>query len=152
MCKAPDGGDQDEAHVTEPLAVILINTLFHLLILPDFTVEDPNVEFKESDIDTKEFKTALMWSPGVGSTAKAVVSSSQFDSNRVDILRLMLAAFSDSLYQSAESYDSCHSMWLEVATSVDVPYAEIVFCSLMNTVLGKSEQLIFLNTIMIINV
>lgn len=136
MCKSPDGGSEAEPHDTEPLAVILVNTLFHLLFLPDFTIEDPNIEFNENDINTKEFKTALMWSPGVGSTEKAVVSSSQFDSNRVDILRLIIAAFSDSLYQSAESYDSCQSLWLEVATSADAPYAEIVFYSLMNTVLG----------------
>lgn len=126
-------GPQD----SEPLAVILVNTLFHLLFLPDFTVEDPNMEFSESDINTKEFKTALMWAPGVGSTEKAIAGSTQFDSNRVDVLRVMIAAFSDPLFQNADNYDACASMWLEVATSVDAPYAEIVFYSLMNTVLGK---------------
>lgn len=123
-------------HDSEPLAVILVNTLFHLLFLPDFTIEDPNVAFEEGDINTQAFKTALMWAPGVGSTEKAVVNSTQFDSNRVDVLRVMIAAFSDSLYQSADTYDSCASMWLEVATSEDAPYAELVFYSLMNTVLG----------------
>ena len=48
----------------------------------------------------------------------------------------MISAFSDSLYQNADSYNSCKSLWLEVATSVDAPYAEIVFYSLINTVLG----------------
>jgi hypothetical protein len=114
--------------------------MFHLLFLPDFTVEDPNMEFSENDINTAEFKTTLMWAPGVGSTEKTLVTSTQFDSNRVDILRLMIAAFSDSLYQSAESYDSCKSLWLEVATSADAPYAEIVFYSLINTVLGKFQS------------
>lgn len=122
---------------TEPLAVILVNTLFHLLFLPEFTIEDPNVEFSETDIDTPAFKSALMWAPGVGSTEKTVVGSTQFDVNRVDVLRLMVATFCDSLYQHADSYDFCQSMWLEVATSVDAPYAEIVFNSLINTVLGN---------------
>lgn len=98
------------------------------------------MEFSESDINTKEFKTALMWAPGVGSTEKSVVHSTQFDSNRVDVLRVMISAFSDSLFQNADSYDACASMWLEVATSVDAPYAEIVFYSLMNTVLGKTTS------------
>ena len=132
-----DRSDADAGpHDSEPLAVILVNTLFHLLFLPDFTIEDPNMTFEEGDINTQAFKTALMWAPGVGSTEKAVVSSTQYDSNRVDVLRVMIAAFSDSLFQSAETYDSCASMWLEVATSVDAPYAELVFYSLMNTVLG----------------
>jgi hypothetical protein len=138
MTKPPDGGEAEEPHDSEPLAVILVNTLLHLLFLPDFTVEDPGVDFKESDVDTIEFKSALMWAPGVGSSEKTIATSSQFDGNRVDILRVMIAAFSDSLYQSAETYDPCKSLWLEVATSADAPYAEIVFYSLMNTVLGTS--------------
>lgn len=137
MTKPSNVVEGEETSDSEPLAVILVNTLLHLLFLPEFTVEDPNVEFKESDVNTMEFKTALMWAPGVGSTEKSIVSSSQYDENRVEILRLMIAVFSDSLYQSAENYDHCKSLWLEVATSVDAPYAEIVFFSLMNTVLGK---------------
>eukprot|EP01035_Chromulina_nebulosa_P018871 gene18871-24658_t len=120
----------------EPLAVILVNTLFHLLFLPDFTIDDPNIEFTEKDVDTKEFKTALMWAPGVGSIEKSVVTSTAYDQNRVDVLRLMVSLFSDALYQHPESFDSCGSLWLEIATSVDIPYAEIVFNSLINTVLG----------------
>ena len=131
----PEKGE--EFSESEPLAVILINTMYHLLFLPDFTIEDPNVDFNEDDVNTAAFKNALMWAPGVGSIEKTVTTSTQFDTNRVEILRLMIATFSDSLYQNADQYDSCASMWLEVATSVDAPYAEIVFYSLMNTVLGK---------------
>lgn len=134
---------QDEVQESEPLAVILVNTVFHLLFLPDFTIDDPNVEFSERDIDTPAFKTALMWAPGVGSMEKTVVTSSQHDNNRIDVLRMMIAAFCDSLYQRADHYDSCASLWLEVATSVDAPYAEIVFNSLMNTVLGKIKCLCY---------
>jgi hypothetical protein len=83
-----------------------------------------------------EFKAALMWGPGVGSKVKTIISSTDYDLNRIEILRLMLAAYCDSLYQSPESYDNCASYWLEVATSADVPYSEIAFYSLMNTVLG----------------
>ena len=31
----------------EPLAVILVNSLLHMLFLPDFTIEDPNMDFGE---------------------------------------------------------------------------------------------------------
>lgn len=77
-----------------------------------------------------------MWAPGVGSNEKSVVSSTQYDKNRIDILRVMIAAFSEALYNHPDNYDSCSSMWLEVATSSDAPYAEIVLYSLMNTILG----------------
>jgi hypothetical protein len=125
-----------ETHEPEPLAVILVNTLFHLLFLPDFTIEDPNMDFSENDINTPEFRSALMWAPGVGSIEKSVVSSTSFDENRIEVLRLMIATFSDALFQSPEGFDPCGSLWLEIATSAEIPYAEIVFCSLMNTVLG----------------
>lgn len=133
----------DDFQESEPLAVILVNTLFHLMFLPDFTIDDPNTEFVDSDVETPAFKNALMWAPGVGSVEKTIASSTQFDTNRIDILRLMIASFSDSLYQSADNYDSCASLWLEVATSVDAPYCEIVFYSLVNTVLGNFFFLAF---------
>jgi len=125
-----------EEEETEPLAVILVNSIFHLLFLPDFTIEDPNKDFNEQDVNTQAFKSALMWAPGVGCSEKTLANSSQYDWNRIEILRLMIAAFSDSLFQNPDSYDSCESLWLEVGTSPDVPYGEIVFCSLMNVVLG----------------
>jgi hypothetical protein len=78
---------------SEPLAVILVNAMFHLLFLPDFTIEDPHIDFNVGDINSKEFKSALMWAPGVGSTEKSVVTSSEFDDNRIEILRMMIAAF-----------------------------------------------------------
>jgi hypothetical protein len=131
-----DPEPEEEFQESEPLAVILVNTIYHLLFLPDFTIDDPNEDFDESDVDTPAFKSALMWSSGIGSQEKTVVSSTQYDATRVEVLRLLIAGFSDSLFQVAESYDSCASLWLEVATSVDAPYAEIVFNSLMNTVLG----------------
>lgn len=77
-----------------------------------------------------------MWAAGVGSVGKTIMVSSQYDNNRIEMLRLMVACFSDSLYQSPDKYDSCASMWLEVATSAETPFAEITFYSLLNVVLG----------------
>jgi hypothetical protein len=53
-------GDQEEYQESEPLAVILINTIYHLLFLPEFTIDDPNSEFNEGDMDTPAFKNALI--------------------------------------------------------------------------------------------
>ena len=87
-------------------------------------------------MNTPAFKSALMWAPGIGSVEKSVAYSTQYDNNRIDILRVLIAIFSDALYQSPSSYDPCASLWLEVATSVDAPYADIMFYSLINVVLG----------------
>ena len=94
-----DEDEEEEEQETEPLAVILVNSLFHLLFLPDFTIEDPNMDFNEQDLGTQTFKSAIMWAPGVGCPEKSLANSSQYDKNRIEILRLMLASFSDSLYQ-----------------------------------------------------
>lgn len=102
----------------------------------EFTIPDPNVDFNEADLNSERFKSTLMWAAGVGTTQKTIAAASQYDSNRVEILRLMVTCFSDSLFQSPDKYDSCASMWLEVATSAETPFAEITFCSLLNVVLG----------------
>jgi hypothetical protein len=87
------GAGAEEVVESEPLAVILVNAMFHLLFLPDFTIEDPHIDFREEDINSKEFKNALMWAPGVGSTEKSIVGSTEFDNNRIEVLRMMIAAF-----------------------------------------------------------
>jgi hypothetical protein len=60
------GANGPDSQESEPLAVILVNTMFHLMFLPDFTIDDPNVEFSANDVNSAEFKAALMWAPGVG--------------------------------------------------------------------------------------
>ena len=36
-----------DARESEPLAVVLVNAMFHLLFLPEFTIEDPKIDFSE---------------------------------------------------------------------------------------------------------
>ena len=43
---------------------------------------------------------------GIGSNEKSVVSSTEYDKNRIEVLRVMIAAFSDSLYQVRKVYTS----------------------------------------------
>ena len=46
-----EGGDKnldvEEVRESEPLAVVLVNAIFHLLFLPEFTIEDPKIDFNE---------------------------------------------------------------------------------------------------------
>ena len=98
------GGHNYDTQESEPLAVILINTLFHILFLPDFTIEDPHIEFVETDATSNEFRSALMWSSGVGSAGhvRTPLTSAALDRNRLEVLRLMLSAFCETLYLSPE--------------------------------------------------
>lgn len=133
---APARPEPTNADDQDPLAVILVNLLFNLLFLPEFTIDDIGIEAAETK-DQEELKRMLMWSPGVGSkTGPTVNGPTQHDSHRMEVIRLMLATFCEPLYQRSEGYDSCASLWLEVATSSDAPYADIVFYSLVNVVLG----------------
>ena len=78
-----------------------------------------------------------MWAPGIGSIEKSIVGSTIYDNNRIDIIRLMISLFSDALYQLPDTYNTNSSIWLEIATSNEIPYAEIIFNSLINTILGN---------------
>ena len=104
------GGHNYDTQESEPLAVILINTLFHILFLPDFTIEDPHIEFVETDATSNEFRSSLMWSSGVGSAGhvRTPLTSATLDRNRLEVLRLMLSAFCETLYMSPEQVIECY--------------------------------------------
>ena len=46
----------------------------------------------------------------------------------------MLAMLCEPLFQPADNFDPVRSMWLKSATAIDVPYASLLFYSLLNTV------------------
>lgn len=82
--------------------------------------------------------TSILWAPGVGVGAQNLgfdASTRKYDKNRIEILRLLLAACSDPLYSPADSYNPLASRWLAVATAADAPNAPCLFYSLLNTVL-----------------
>ena len=56
--KTDAGGDVRE---TEPLAVVLVNAMFHLLFLPEFTIEDPKLDFSEVRLTSRT--TVVMSTP-----------------------------------------------------------------------------------------
>ena len=62
------------------------------------------------------------------------VPNAGFYRNRVEVLRLLLSCCSEPLFKSSPA-DS-PNLWLSVATSKDCPNVDILFHSLLNTVLG----------------
>ena len=60
----------------------------------------------------------------------------KFDKNRIEVLRLLLAACCDPLFAPGYEYNPLASRWLGVATAADSPNAICLFYSLFNTVIS----------------
>ena len=63
-------------------------------------------------------------------------STRKYDKNRIEVLRLLLAACCDPLFSPADEYNPLSSRWLSLAVAADAPNAICLFYSLMNTVLS----------------
>lgn len=105
---------------------------------------------------------AVVWAPGVGFTIdgkcllgntddmtnKTTVTRNEqvlnpelaytrkYDKNRIEVLRLLLAACSDPLFSPADEYNPLASRWMSIAVAADSPNAACLFYSLLNTVIS----------------
>lgn len=123
-------------HKAQPLGQVLLYCTFSLCFLPEFTIGAVGRDFSVEEMESRAFKATIMWSHGVGSLEKAVTSSSHYDRNRIEALRLLLAGSCGDVFHSYDSFLTASNPWLKMACSNEAPYAEALFFSLMNTVLG----------------
>lgn len=85
--------------------------------------------------------SSIVWASGAGvkpehlGGAYDASSTRKYDKNRIEVLRLLLAACCDPLFSPADEYNPVASRWLAVATAADAPNATSLFYSLLNTVL-----------------
>ena len=85
--------------------------------------------------------SSIVWASGAGAKpehlggAYDASSTRKYDKNRIEVLRLLLAACCDPLFSPADEYNPIASRWLAVATAADAPNATSLFYSLLNTVL-----------------
>jgi len=87
--------------------------------------------------------TSIIWAPGAGVTAAEMgfdASTRKYDKNRIEVLRLLLAACCDPLFAPADEYNPLASRWLAVATAADAPNGICLFYSLLNTILTFDPQ------------
>lgn len=90
-----DDGEEEAYHEARPLAEELIDTLVDLLFFSDFTV--PRVSGKAGRVNL------AIWQSGVG-CASTIDTSKELESNRMEILRLLLTLASKSMYTSASTF------------------------------------------------
>ena len=102
--KLKDEEDEDEFEEMKPLGEELIDTLIDLLFYTNFTV--PRSERSKSKV------TYAIWQSGVGCNAP-MSSSKELESNRTEILRLLLTLSSKALFTPARRSEvRCRGPWL----------------------------------------
>ncbi|KAI0998293.1 hypothetical protein K3495_g9901 [Podosphaera aphanis] len=117
----------EEFEEVKPLAEELIDSLIDMLFFADFTIPRP--------INNKDKVTYAIWQSGVGCNT-SIGTSKEFESNRTEILRLLLTLASQSMYLypnllpvkgvKAISY---------IVTCPDKQVVLSMLCSLLNTAL-----------------
>ena len=111
-----------------PLGEELIDTLVDLLFFVGFTV--PSTDRSKNKV------TYAIWQPGVGSTT-AMSATKEMESNRIEVLRLLITLSSKSLYMPAHllAAKGVKAMTY-IATSPDKQIVLSLLCSQLNTALN----------------
>ncbi|KAF2826878.1 hypothetical protein CC86DRAFT_393991 [Ophiobolus disseminans] len=118
---------EPEFETAKPLAEEVIDTLIDLLFFSDFTL--PKVSAGKNKV------TYAIWQSGVGCNTP-VASTKEFESNRTEILRLLLTFASKSMYMSAGILPVKGVKAVTyIATCPDKQVVLSVLCSLLNTTL-----------------
>lgn len=116
----------DEFEDVRPLAEELIDTLIDLLFFSDFTVsKQPHGKPKV---------TYAIWQSGVGCN-QTVATTKEFESNRIEVLRLLLTITGQSMYMSPAVLPRNGIRALtHICSCSDKQVVLSVLCSLLNTV------------------
>lgn len=116
----------DEFEDVRPLAEELIDTLIDLLFFSDFTVsKQPHGKPKV---------TYAIWQSGVGCN-QTVATTKEFESNRIEVLRLLLTITGQSMYTSPAVLPRNGIRALTyICSCSDKQVVLSVLCSLLNTV------------------
>ena len=130
--KRPQQDTTDEYEEAKPLAEELIDTLKDLLFYSDFTLpKQPHGQPKVS---------YAIWQSGVG-CKKAMATTKEFESNRCEILRLLLTLAGQSMYLTPAALPQRGVRSLTyLCTNEDKQVVLSVLCSLLNTVSRFKKQ------------
>nr|CAD7439642.1 unnamed protein product [Timema bartmani] len=130
----PGQSQEDEEEQSMPLAQSLINAICDLLFCPDFTVvsnrkSGPDKAEDLQCIDSCEY----IWESGVG-FAHSPPRYPLFDTNRTELLKLLLTCFSETMYQPPVDLHNAPNRWIQFFTCPENRHALPLFTSLLNTV------------------
>ncbi|XP_011311988.1 protein HID1 [Fopius arisanus] len=125
---------KEEEDESVPLAHSLLNAICDLLFCPDFTVASgrksgPDKAEELQTIDSCEY----IWEAGVG-FAHSPPRYPVLDSNRTELLKLLLTCFSETMYNPPSDLSITPNRWIQHLTSPENRHALPMFTSLLNTV------------------
>ncbi|XP_056626934.1 protein HID1b [Triplophysa dalaica] len=131
--KAGKSGDESEDESTRPLAESLLTATADLLFCPDFTVESNHRTSADAAGDVQSIDSCeFIWEAGVG-FAQAPPLNHTHDSNRTELLKLLLTCFSEDMYQSPSDKHTVNP-WVSYFCSGENRHALPLFTSLLNVV------------------
>lgn len=119
----------------QPLAENLLNSLISLLFVPDFTVSSHNKKSTSDDLHRSSIDTCeYIWEAGVGFSHPSP-HNVQHDYNRIEILKLLLTAFSETVFlPPLAEHHFQQNMWISYFTSFKNQNALSIFTSLLNII------------------
>ncbi|XP_051523219.1 protein HID1-like isoform X2 [Myxocyprinus asiaticus] len=131
--RAGKSEDESDVESTRPLAESLLTAIADLLFCPDFTIESHCKTSSDcagdiQSIDSCEF----IWEAGVG-FAQSQPLNHTHDSNRLELLKLLLTCFSEDMYENPSDTHTLNP-WVSFFCSRENRHALPLFTSLLNVV------------------
>lgn len=123
---------------TNSIAVNLMSSLVDLLFIRNFTVAS---SVSKSSATGKDNKLLHVWEPGIGSTSKYQQPNVMIDSNRTEILKLLLTLCSNSLYQQVSSVTTQGSKFLTLLVTVTPKIELLTLVSSLLNIACRSSKL-----------
>ncbi|XP_016144394.1 protein HID1b [Sinocyclocheilus grahami] len=131
--KAGKTVDESDDESTRPLAESLLTAISDLLFCPDFTVESQSRTSADGPCDIQSIDSCeFIWEAGVG-FAQTPPLNHTHDSNRAELLKLLLTCFSEEIYQSPSDTHTLNP-WVSFFCSRENRHALPLFTSLLNVV------------------
>ncbi|XP_026077931.1 protein HID1-like isoform X3 [Carassius auratus] len=125
--------DESDDEGTRPLAESLLTAISDLLFCPDFTVESHSRTSADGPSDIQSIDSCeFIWEAGVG-FAQTPPLNHTHDSNRAELLKLLLTCFSEEMYLSPSDTHTLNP-WVSFFCSRENRHALPLFTSLLNVV------------------
>lgn len=118
----------------------LVLSICDLLFCPEFTVPPLCEKYLSNTVDAppEDLKSLAtfeyVWEPGVGFGSSSN-STTSFDKSRIELLRLLICCFSDTLYEDPQGSINNRNLWIGTFASNLNRHALPLFTSLLNLVL-----------------
>lgn len=118
----------------------LVLSICDLLFCPEFTVPPLCEKYLSNTVDAppEDLKSLAtfeyVWEPGVGFSSSGN-STTSFDKSRIELLRLLLCCFSNTLYENPQGSIDNRNLWIGTFASNLNRHALPLFTSLLNLVL-----------------